>query len=46
MALALVEEALLITDDVKMAFHARNLGIKTLLLREASGEEIQVLLQG
>ena len=46
MALALVEGALLITDDVKMAFHARNLGIKTLLLRETSGEEIQVLLQG
>ena len=46
MALALMEGALLITDDVKMAFHAKRLGIEILLLRDAEREEIQTLLRG
>ncbi len=46
MPLALMEGALLITDDIKMAFHAKRLGIETLLLREAEREEIQTLLRG
>ncbi|NJE47909.1 nuclease, partial [Thermococcus sp. GR7] len=40
MALAMVRDALLITDDEKMVHHARLLGVRSLLVREVSEEEI------
>ena len=44
MALAMIENALLITDDEKMALHSRKMGIETLLLRETEKEELQSML--
>ena len=44
MALSMLKGALLITDDEKMAYHARSLGIQSLFVREMSEEEITDLL--
>ncbi|WP_456424013.1 PIN domain-containing protein [Thermococcus sp.] len=43
-ALALLKDALLITDDIKMFKHSKGLGIGVVLLREASKEELKKLL--
>ncbi len=45
-ALALKAEALLLTDDEPMAIHARNLNVKTILVRATSEEEILEELNG
>ena len=45
-ALALKVKALLLTDDEPMAIHARNLNVKTILVRATSEEEILKELNG
>ncbi len=44
MALAVIEGAVLTTDDEKMALHSRKMGIEALLLRETEKEELQSML--
>ena len=45
-ALALKVKALLLTDDEPMAVHARNLNVRTVLVKAANEEEILKELNG
>ncbi|NJE30360.1 PIN domain-containing protein [Thermococcus sp. 18S1] len=44
-ALALLKDALLITDDLKMFKHSTDIGIKSVLLRDTTIEDLQELLK-